>query len=464
VPGYAAVVSTEVLASNDYNLNIRRYADNTPPPELQDVRAHLFGGVPKVEVDEKLNLLATHGLPLEAIFIERDRSYYDFVSSLQQRHEIKMLIETHAAVQVQETRLCDAFNGWWKTHQYHLRSLPQTRSLMDLRADFLSSFDDALAPIGLLDRNKIAGVIARWWYDTLFDLKTIIADISSDAPLSLPRPARGFPGLIQSKVDTIISELQDDDEDNTEKNNKHTHALTNKLIVRLLPDYLRELAETEARIADLQQQREAFEHGEEAEDDSEETEENGENERNYAKELEDRLKDTRAALKEAEKLLQQAKRNSKSNGTAQYAQTLPLFAETVVEEPDVIQPLTIKVETLRQEVAQLDAQLQPYREIRASLSTAQQCLRKLKQVLVQRIKDAHAALTTQQCEDMVLDIAYDDIADELEHYLLAHRQLIIATIENWWDKYRITLQDIRSARDVAEQELVGLLKELGYAN
>ena len=37
----------EELAANDDNLNIRRYADNTPPPEPQDVRAHLLGGVPR---------------------------------------------------------------------------------------------------------------------------------------------------------------------------------------------------------------------------------------------------------------------------------------------------------------------------------------------------------------------------------------------------------------------------------
>ena len=34
-------------AANDDNLNIRRYADNAPPPEPHDVRAHLHGGVPR---------------------------------------------------------------------------------------------------------------------------------------------------------------------------------------------------------------------------------------------------------------------------------------------------------------------------------------------------------------------------------------------------------------------------------
>jgi type I restriction-modification system DNA methylase subunit len=33
IPGYAAVISRDEIKSNDWNLNIRRYADNTPPPE-----------------------------------------------------------------------------------------------------------------------------------------------------------------------------------------------------------------------------------------------------------------------------------------------------------------------------------------------------------------------------------------------------------------------------------------------
>lgn len=48
VPAYARVVPIEEIAdaANDFNLNIRRYVDNSPPPEPHDVRAHLLGGVP----------------------------------------------------------------------------------------------------------------------------------------------------------------------------------------------------------------------------------------------------------------------------------------------------------------------------------------------------------------------------------------------------------------------------------
>src|SRR6266540_7085983 len=47
IPGFASVVTREALRENDDNLNIRRYADNAPQTEPQDVRAHLNGGSPK---------------------------------------------------------------------------------------------------------------------------------------------------------------------------------------------------------------------------------------------------------------------------------------------------------------------------------------------------------------------------------------------------------------------------------
>lgn len=71
LPGYSAVVTKEELEQNDYNCNIRRYADNAPPPEPQDVRAHLLGGIPKIEVEAKLALLAAHGFDPTRILVER---------------------------------------------------------------------------------------------------------------------------------------------------------------------------------------------------------------------------------------------------------------------------------------------------------------------------------------------------------------------------------------------------------
>ncbi len=59
VPAFARRVPFDEIAdaANDFNLNIRRYVDNSPPPEPQDVRAHLVGGVPVAEIEAQRTLL-----------------------------------------------------------------------------------------------------------------------------------------------------------------------------------------------------------------------------------------------------------------------------------------------------------------------------------------------------------------------------------------------------------------------
>ncbi|MEJ2389466.1 MAG: N-6 DNA methylase, partial [Chromatiaceae bacterium] len=78
IPKFATVVTHAELAENDYNLNIRRYADNAPPPQPQDVRAHLLGGVPKAEVEARADLFAAQGFDPLHLLVERDARYYDF--------------------------------------------------------------------------------------------------------------------------------------------------------------------------------------------------------------------------------------------------------------------------------------------------------------------------------------------------------------------------------------------------
>src|SRR5437773_7839701 len=73
VPGYTRRVSLEEIGNlaNDWNLNIRRYVDNSLPPEPHDVRAHLLGGVPVAEVEAKRPLFDALGLDPRRVFVPR---------------------------------------------------------------------------------------------------------------------------------------------------------------------------------------------------------------------------------------------------------------------------------------------------------------------------------------------------------------------------------------------------------
>jgi type I restriction enzyme M protein len=52
--GYSRLVPMSEIADskNDYNLNLPRYIDSTEPEDIQDLSAHLFGGIPTHDIDE----------------------------------------------------------------------------------------------------------------------------------------------------------------------------------------------------------------------------------------------------------------------------------------------------------------------------------------------------------------------------------------------------------------------------
>jgi len=91
------------------------------------------------------------------------------------------------------------------------------------------SFEDALRPVGLLDRFQVSGVVATWWGDVQNDLKTIAA--------------RGFLGLIEAWEVSILTAM----EDKKNKDNPFDH----RLVRRLLPEYLEAISELEAKKAEL---------------------------------------------------------------------------------------------------------------------------------------------------------------------------------------------------------------------
>lgn len=54
IPGYSRFVPVSEItdSKNDYNLNLPRYIDSSDSEDIQDLSAHLFGGIPNHDIDE----------------------------------------------------------------------------------------------------------------------------------------------------------------------------------------------------------------------------------------------------------------------------------------------------------------------------------------------------------------------------------------------------------------------------
>jgi type I restriction enzyme M protein len=51
LPGYSRFVGNGEIAGHDYNLNLPRYIDSSEAEDLQDIEAHLRGGIPERDID-----------------------------------------------------------------------------------------------------------------------------------------------------------------------------------------------------------------------------------------------------------------------------------------------------------------------------------------------------------------------------------------------------------------------------
>ena len=172
IDGFARVVTIDELADNDFNCNIRRYADNSPPPELQDVRAHLHGGVPTAEIEGAKDLMDRAGLSaLEVLFADRGDGYADWCHNI---GSVEGREAAHGAIgyAVSQRAAASPWPQWWdNTVQPMLLSLPGQRSLVGLRQQLVENLAACMAPAGM-DRFDAAGMAATWWQDSFHELQT----------------------------------------------------------------------------------------------------------------------------------------------------------------------------------------------------------------------------------------------------------------------------------------------------
>ncbi|WP_298443817.1 type I restriction-modification system subunit M [uncultured Ferrimonas sp.] len=124
---YSTVVALADIADNDYNLNIRRYADTSPPAEIFDVRALLHGGVPVREVQDKyIQEAVLQGFDVSIILEPHNapaqrNDYLQFKAEITDKAQIRAQIEA-AGLEV-EAKVISQLERWWDKYHVSLAQL-----------------------------------------------------------------------------------------------------------------------------------------------------------------------------------------------------------------------------------------------------------------------------------------------------------------------------------------------------
>jgi type I restriction enzyme M protein len=288
IPGYSKIVTVEELLGEeaDANLSVRRWVDNSPAPEPQDVKAHLFGGVPLREVEARADLFEAYGVDGLKLFTPRDgdSEYVDFLAEGPRTTAGRI----PGLASEREAELWVAYEGWWMAHRNGLAGLAEHKHLNRLRTDLLGTFSKAVLPVGVLDEFAVGGVIAGWWVEQRNDLKALAAG--------------GFERVLDGWVAVIEAGMEPAEGDGAGRARKPTaterrSAMDHPVVRQLIPGFLvqLDLAEQVYAAADLAY-REAEASRLPTADDGDEGEVAIEPRRESAPEEEvERLKKTRAA-------------------------------------------------------------------------------------------------------------------------------------------------------------------------
>ena len=430
---------SEIADIHDYNLNIRRYVDNTPDPEPEDVQAHLIGDIPEAEVAARADDFAKFGVNLDSLFEPERPSYLAFQKAIDAKPAIKATLEADPALLGTLTRHHDALESWWSVARDDFAQLQHAgnggKNMPEVRHELLTTLKAKLVPLGVLDEFKSAGVFVNWWQQIRFDLKTIVSigwhhslipddyliaeyfQAEADAIEALEATIAEAQGELAEAVETAqeVSGYEPDEDE------KVTAAVIKKA-VKVLIDDIKDTAGASAKkeLKNLTDQDKAI------------------------KAIEKRIKDAKATVKEKTAELE-FKLELKRLGADDFkAETQALVAQADARLAD----LDPKKRADKKTIAARDKDKE---ELNARLAQVDAVLK----AIGGQISEADA-------RRLILKKIYDIARTELDRYLNAEKRVLVRAIENLWEKYAIAADELESDRAATVTTIGGFLTGLGY--
>jgi type I restriction enzyme M protein len=169
LPKYSRLVSLEEIEKEDFNLNIRRYVDNTPPPTPHDVKAHLRGGVPKCEWNDEL--MNSYAIKSEMIFTCKDENYFEFKPEIVEKQNIRELLENSHSFKNTDENILLHVSTWYEEYQT-LIDKPES-NIATLYTSGYELIEKTFENDTVLDRFKVRGIFASWWVENKFTIKSL---------------------------------------------------------------------------------------------------------------------------------------------------------------------------------------------------------------------------------------------------------------------------------------------------
>ncbi|WP_370582979.1 N-6 DNA methylase [Microcystis sp. LEGE 08355] len=435
-PKYSRLVDkSEIVEKHDFNLNIRRYVDNTPDPEPEDVKAHLIGGIPQAEIAAQQDTFAKFGINTNTLFRPLRPGYASFCPEIATKAAIKENLEANPDLQARISDHYTTLKNWWREARDDFAKLEGNNIMPQVRQQLLSNLKQQLIPLGVLDEFKSAGVFVNWWQQIRYDLKTIINTgwhhtLIPDQYLlaAFFQAEEAAIEELESKISAVQGELSEAVESAQEVANHEPEeeetvsaASIKKWLKELIDDLKQSQGDSAARERQYYQQ-----------------------EYNVITDIENRIKLLKNTLKEQQSQLE-LKLRLKRVGDEEFK------AETIELLEQVQNQLMGLNASKKEEKAKINALNKDKKALEIKLSYPEGLLTEI-----------GGQLRDEEAKKLILKKLYDWVSEQLTRYLNGEKRGLVAKVENLWDKYAVSSQEMEAQREQTLGELNEFLVKLGY--
>ena len=192
--GFSRLVSVEEISDpkNDFNLNIPRYIDSQEAEDIQDIEAHLLGGIPNADIEALNEYWEVYpSLKAELFKASKRKQYSELKIS---KDSIKQTIFDHPEF-VQFSNEMDALFTDWKTRNTKkLKALtPMASGGKKPRQTIFSISEDVLSTYtgkALMDKYDVYQHLMNYWNETMQDDCYLIAADGWKAELSISKQTK----------------------------------------------------------------------------------------------------------------------------------------------------------------------------------------------------------------------------------------------------------------------------------
>lgn len=166
LPKFSRLVPLAEIEANDFNLNIPRYIDTSEAEDLQDIDAHLYGGIPERDVNALQAYWEVMPNLRSALFAPQRPGFLQLKVT---QTEIEPVIFDHPEFTAFNQTISGLFDAWRNEHQSRMQNIAvgdRPKALLKtLAEDLLDRFE--IAP--LLDAYDVYQHLQNYWYTTLQD-------------------------------------------------------------------------------------------------------------------------------------------------------------------------------------------------------------------------------------------------------------------------------------------------------